>query len=262
MAGWYKVRKGLSKMKKHKGKKALITGGSRGIGLAIALRLASEGADIAINFRRDEEAASKAAREIERLGQKALLLKADVSNHKDIKEMFEKLNESFGDLDYLVSNAVSGVLGSAERIGRLGWERALNTNARAFMLCVQGALKHFDDSIKSIVAISSIGGKMVLPGYTAVGASKAALESLVRYFGRELAPRGINVNAVSGGPVDTASLDYFPEKEQVIDEWKKRTPSGRIGTPEDIAPVVSFLLSEEASWIQGQTIVIDGGLTL
>jgi len=249
-------------MKKHKGKKALITGGSRGIGLAIALHLASEGTDIAINFRRDEEAASKAAEEIEKLGQKALLLKADISDHKEIKEMFVKLEDSFGDLNYFVSNAVSGVLGPAERIGRLGWKRALDTNARAFMLCVQEALKHFDNSINSIVAISSIGGQTVLPGYTAVGASKAALESLVRYFGREFAPRGINVNAVSGGPIYTASLDYFPEKEKVIEEWKNRTPSGRIGTPEDIAPVVSFLLSEEAAWIQGQTITIDGGLTL
>ena len=249
-------------MKKHKGKKALITGGSRGIGLAIALHLASEGTDIAINFRRDEEAASKAAEEIEKLGQKTLLLKADISDHKEIKKMFVKLEDSFGDLNYFVSNAVSGVLGPAEKIGRLGWKRALDTNARAFMLCVQEVLKHFDNSINSIVAISSIGGQTVLPGYTAVGASKAALESLVRYFGREFAPRGINVNAVSGGPIYTASLDYFPEKEKVIEEWKNRTPSGRIGTPEDIAPVVSFLLSEEAAWIQGQTITIDGGLTL
>ncbi|MCD6379061.1 SDR family oxidoreductase [bacterium] len=248
--------------KKHESKKVLITGGSRGIGLAIALRLASEGADIAINFKRDEESASKAAEEIERLGRKAILLKADISDHKEIKDMFVKLDKSFGGLDYFVSNAVSGVLGPAERIGRLGWERALNTNARAFMLCVQETIKHFSSSIKAIVAISSIGGQTVLPGYTAVGASKAALESLVRYFGREFAPRGINVNAISGGPIDTASLDYFPDKEKVIEEWKNRTPSGRIGTPEDIAPVVSFLLSEEAAWIQGQTIIIDGGLTL
>ena len=134
-------------MKKHEGKKALITGGSRGIGLAIALRLASEGTDIALNFRRDEEAASKAAEEIEKLGQKALLLKADISDHKEIKEMFVKLKDSFGDLNYFVSNAVSGVLGPAERIGRLGWKRALDTNARAFMLCVQETLKLFDNSI-------------------------------------------------------------------------------------------------------------------
>ncbi|HMA76594.1 MAG TPA: SDR family oxidoreductase [Candidatus Krumholzibacteriaceae bacterium] len=249
-------------MKKHKDKKALITGGSRGIGLAIALRLASEGADIAINFRKDVKAASKAAEEIEKLGQNAFLIKADISNHKEIRSMFSKLSERFGSLDYFVSNAVSGVLGPAERIGRLGWKKALDTNARAFMLCCQETIKQFGDSMKAIVAISSIGGQTVLPGYTAVGASKAALESLVRYFGRELAPRGINVNAVSGGPVDTASLDYFPEKERIIEEWKNRTPSGRIGKPEDIAPVVSFLLSREAGWIQGQTIIIDGGLTL
>ena len=113
-----------------------------------------------------------------------------------------------------------------------------------------------------IVAISSVGNITCLPGYAAVGASKAALETLVRYFARELAPRGINVNAVSGGPVETSALDFFPDKEKTVEEWVSRSPAGRIARPEEIAEVAGFLLSEEASWIQGQTIIADGGMTL
>ncbi len=249
-------------MKRHKGKKVLITGGSRGIGLAVAERLAAEGADIAINYKSDDDTAAAAAEKLRALGSEVLLLKADVSDHREIKSMFEKLQDQFSGLDYFVSNAVSGVLGPAERIGRLGWQRALDTNARAFLLCAQRAVKIFEGEGCAMVAVSSIGSGKVLPGYAAVGASKAALESLVRYFGRELAPRGIRVNAVSGGPVKTRSLDFFPDKEEILADWKARTPSGRIAVPAQIAGVVSFLLSRDAEWIQGQTIVADGGLTL
>ncbi|MBN1162939.1 MAG: SDR family oxidoreductase [Candidatus Krumholzibacteriota bacterium] len=249
-------------MKQFENKKALVTGGSRGIGRAISLYLAARGADVAINYISDEKAAAGTAAEIEKLGRSCLILKNDISDHREIKALFSRLKEKFGSLDLFVSNAVSGVLGPASRIGRLGWERALNTNTRSFLLQVQQALKLFPPAGGKIVAISSIGSFTCLPGYAAVGASKAALEALVRYFGRELAERNINVNAVSGGPVDTASLDYFPDKDRILKEWMDKTPSRRIATPEEIAPIVGFLLSDEASWIQGQTIVADGGLTL
>jgi len=244
------------------GKRALITGGSRGIGRAIAVTLAGLGADVAINFVKHEDAAAETALAVERLGRRAIKVKADVAEPKEIKELFAAVKASFGGIDLFVSNAVSGVLGPASRIGRFGWDVALNANARAFLIGVQEAVKLFPDSGGKIVAVSSVGSFTVLPGYAAVGASKAALETLVRYFARELAPRGINVNAVSGGPVDTAALDYFPEKETVLEAWKARTPTHRIAKPEEIASVVAFLLSDEASWIQGQTIVVDGGLTL
>lgn len=244
------------------GKKALVTGGSRGIGKAISLELARRGADVAVNFVKDEEAAGRTAGEIGDLGRRCLLVKADVSDHAAVKELFEELRTGFGRLDLLVSNAVSGVLGPAERIGRLGWERAMNTNARSFLLLMQQAVRLFPESGGRVVAVSSIGARTVLPGYAAVGASKAALETLVRYFARELAPRGIGVNAVSGGPVNTAALDYFPGKDSLVREWEARSPLGRIAEPEEIAPVVAFLLSDDARWIQGQTIVIDGGMTL
>ncbi|MBN2184839.1 MAG: SDR family oxidoreductase [Candidatus Krumholzibacteriota bacterium] len=249
-------------MNRFEGKKALVTGGSRGIGKAISLMLASEGADVAINFVKDEKSAALTASEIESLGRKSIIIKADLSEPKEIKGIFSKISDKFGSLDILVSNAVSGVLGPAERIGRFGWDKAINTNARSFMLLTQQAVRLFPESGGKIVAISSVGNFTCLPGYAAVGASKAALETLVRYFARELAPRGINVNAVSGGPVETSALDFFPDKEKTVEEWVSRSPAGRIARPEEIASVAGFLLSEEASWIQGQTIIADGGMTL
>lgn len=249
-------------MEGFEGKKALITGGSRGIGRAISLLLASRGTDIAINYVKDEEAAAGTAAEVEKLGRRCLAIKADISEPKEIKEMFKSVRDEFSSLDFFVSNAVSGVIGPAERIGRFGWDRAINTNTRSFMLLTQQAVRLFPEGGGKIVAISSIGSNTCLPGYAAVGASKAALEALVRYFAKELAPRGINVNAVSGGPVDTSALDYFPEKDKIIEDWKARSPRKRIARPEEIAAVVGFLLSGEAAWIQGQTIVADGGMTL
>ena len=249
-------------MEQFHGKRALVTGGSRGIGRAIAFKLASLGATVAINYVKNDEAAEETALAIERLGRPALRMKADVSDPKEMKRLFAAVKEAFGELDIFVSNAVSGVIGPAMRIGRFGWDLALNANARAFMIGVQEAVKIFPGSGGKIVAISSIGSFSCLPGYAAVGASKAALEALVRYFGRELAPRNINVNAVSGGPVDTAALDYFPDREALLEAWKERTPSHRIAKPEEIAAVAVFLLSDEASWVQGQTIIVDGGLTL
>jgi enoyl-[acyl-carrier protein] reductase III len=244
------------------GKRALITGGSRGIGRAIAFKLAGLGAAVALNYVKNDEAAEETALAIERLGRPALKMKADVAEPKEIKRLFAAVNEGLGGLDIFVSNAVAGVLGPATRIGRFGWDLALNANARAFMIGAQEAAKLFPETGGKIVAVSSIGSFSCLPGYAAVGASKAALETLVRYFARELAPRGVNVNAVSGGPVDTSALDYFPDKEALLEIWKERTPTHRIAQPEEVASVVAFLVSEEASWIQGQTIVVDGGLTL
>ena len=249
-------------MEQFHGKRALVTGGSRGIGRAIAFKLASLGATVAINYVKNDAAAEETALAIERLGQPALKMKADVSDPKEMKRLFASVKEAFGELDIFVSNAVSGVVGPATRIGRFGWDLAMNANARSFMIGVQEAVKIFPGSGGKIVAISSVGSFTCLPGYAAVGASKAALEALVRYFARELAPRNINVNAVSGGPVDTAALDYFPDKEALLEAWKERTPSHRIAKPEEIAAVAVFLLSDEASWIRGQTIVVDGGLTL
>lgn len=249
-------------MKRFQGKKALITGGTRGIGRAIAMKLASEGSDCALNFVKNEEAASRAISEVEELGVRAIPLEADISDPRALKKLFSELEQKWGSIDFFISNAVSGVLGPASRIGKFGWNRAVDTNSRAFLLATQQAIKLFPDKSGKVVAVSSIGSFTCLPGYAAVGASKAALQTLVKYFARELAPKGINVNAVAGGPVDTSALDYFPGKEDLLKTWKERTPVHRIAKPHEIASVVAFLLSPDASWIQGQTIVVDGGLTL
>ncbi len=243
-------------------KRALITGGSRGIGRAIALRLASEGCHCALNYVKDREAASATVAEVEKRGCEAISLQADISEPGELKSLFSRLKERWGNIDFFISNAVSGILGPASRIGRFGWNRTLDTNSRAFLLATQRAIRLFPDEGGKVVAVSSIGSFTCLPGYAAVGASKAALEALVRYFARELAPQGISVNAVAGGPVNTSALDYFPGKEDLLEEWKGKTPLNRIAEPDEIASVVAFLLSQDAAWIQGQTIVVDGGLTL
>lgn len=244
------------------GKRALVTGGSRGIGRAIVLRLAGLGADVLIGYAKNEEAAAETALAVERLGRRAVRVKADVSDPAEVKSLFKAAREAFGGIDIFVSNAVSGVIGPAARIGRFGWDLAMNANARAFLIGMQEAAKLFPETGGRAVAVSSIGSFACLPGYAAVGASKAALETLVRYFAKELAPRGVRVNAVSGGPVDTSALDYFPDRNALVELWKERTPERRLATPDEIASVAVFLLSDEASWIKGQTVVADGGLTL
>jgi NAD(P)-dependent dehydrogenase (short-subunit alcohol dehydrogenase family) len=196
------------------------------------------------------------------MGRKAAAIRADVGKPDEIKAMFRTFQEEFGRLDIFVSNAVSGVVGPATRIGKFGWARAMDVNARAFLLGAQEATKLMGESGGVMVALSSIGTRRCLPGYGAVGASKAAIESLTRYLGAELAPRKIRVNAVSGGPVDTDALDYFPDREALKKRWEELTPAGRIAKPAEIADVVLFLCSDESRWICGQTIIADGGLTL
>ena len=158
-------------MEDFSGKRALVTGGSRGIGRAVALRLAERGADVAVSYVKNEEAAAETVLSIERFGRRAVRIKADVSEPKEIRAMFASVKEAFGGLDYFVSNAVSGVIGPATRIGRFGWDLALNANARAFMLGAQEAAKLFPESGGRAVAVSSIGSFTCLPGYAAVGAS-------------------------------------------------------------------------------------------
>jgi enoyl-[acyl-carrier protein] reductase III len=241
---------------------ALVTGGSRGIGRAIARKLALEGADVVLTFVKNESAAADAVAEIEGLGRKALALQADAGKPEEIRRIFEMCEAEFGRLDIFISNAVSGVVGPTIRIGKFGWGRAMDVNARAFLLGAQQAAGLMEKSGGAIVALSSIGSHRCLPGYGAVGASKAAVECLTRYLGVELAPKKIRVNAVSGGPVDTEALNYFPDTDRLKRKWQEATPAGRIADPDDIADVVLFLCSDESRWICGQTIVADGGLSL
>ena len=240
-------------------KVALVTGGSRGIGRAISIRLARAGANVAINFLRHKTAAEQTAQEIEATGSKALIIRANVAERNEIEHMMSKIQKHFGKLDILVSNAASGVIKPALELTEKHWRWTMDINAGTLLPLVQLAMPLFGENGGQIIAVSSLGAMRAIPNYTAVGASKAALESIVRHLALELGPRKINVNAISAGVVETDALKHFPNREQLIKASKETTPTGRLTTPEDVANMALFLCCEHASQIQGQTIIVDGG---
>ncbi len=244
-----------------KGKIALVTGGSRGIGRAISLKLASEGADIIINFFRKRSTAEATAQEVQAKGVKAFLIKANVGEPEEVDRMFTEITEKFGRLDILVNNAASGVARAALDLDTRGWDWTMNINARAFLLCAQKAAKLMVNG-GNMVSISSLGSRLVLPIYTAVGVSKAALEALTRYLAIELAPKKIQVNGIAAGAVETEALKLYTADPNLPKPAWQTTPAGRMVLPEDIANLVAFLCSEESTMIRGQIIVIDGGATM
>lgn len=249
------------------GQAALVTGGSRGIGRAIAVRLAGAGARVAINFLRNRKAAEETARTIAEAGGEALILRANVAEEEHVERMVAEIREKFGRLDILVSNAASGVLKPASEITARHFEWTVQINAQAFLLLVQKALPlleaHASASAPArVLAVSSLGAIRAIPFYAAVGASKGALESLVRHLALELGPRHIRVNIVSPGVVDTDALRHFPNREAMLEFSARHTPAGRLVSPEDVADVVLLLSSPLAAMIHGQTIVVDGGYSI
>jgi enoyl-[acyl-carrier protein] reductase III len=244
-----------------KGKLALVTGGGRGIGRAIALKLASQGADIIIDFFRHRETAEQTAKDIQALGVKAEVIRANVGDPAKVDEIFDMIGNKFGRLDILINNAASGVGRPVMDIDVKAWEWTMDINARALLLCAQRAAKLMEGRGGKMVSISSLGSRFVLPNYTVVGVSKAALEALTRYLAIELAPRGICVNAVAASAVETEALKFY-FKEGLVKDNRQVTPAGRMVIPEDVANVVAFLCSEEAFMIRGQTIIVDGGTSV
>ena len=244
---------------------ALVTGSGRGIGKAIALRLAQGGADLVINFHRNQAPAEEVANQVRALGRRAVVVKANVAKVEDIDLLFETAAREFGGLDIFINNAASGFNRPALQQKVTGWDWTMNVNARAFLFAVQRAVPLMETrGGGSIVAISSPGSTRVLPDYVAVGASKAALEALMRYLAVELAPKKIVVNAVAPSLVETDALKHFAAlgDPQVISKAVAHTPAGRLVTPEDVAGVVAFLCSPDAWMIRGHVLVIDGGFTL
>lgn len=242
-------------------KVALVTGSSRGIGKATALRLAESGYDIVINYARSKKAAEETAEEIRAIGQKALVVRANVGDVDKIKAMFVEIKNEFGRLDVFINNAASGVLRPIMELEESHWDWTMNINSKALLFCAQEAAKLMADGGK-IVSISSLGSIRYLENYTTVGVSKAAMEALTRYLAVELSPKNIVVNAVSGGAIDTEALKSFPNREELLSHSAERTPAGRIVEIEDMVNSVMFLVSEEASMIRGQTIIVDGGISL
>jgi enoyl-[acyl-carrier protein] reductase III len=245
------------------GKLALVTGGGRGIGRAVALELAGRGADVLVSFVRHPEAASRTVSDLRAFGVAADCLKANVADADQVERMFGEVAHRFGYLDLLINNSASGVNRPAAEVSPKHWDWTLNVNARGAWLCAMSALPLMNARQGgAVVNISSLGASRVMRDYFLVGVSKAALEAVTRYLAVELAPHQVRVNAVSGGLVETDALKSFPWGPEVIEQSRQRTPAGRMVTPEDVARMVAFLCTDAATMVRGQTIVVDGGLSL
>ncbi len=236
---------------------AFVSGGTRGIGKAIALRFARNGAArVAVGYMRNDSAAEETAEELRAAGAEPVLVRGNIASSRVAEQV-----TALGPLDALVHSAATGVIRPALETEEKHWDWTLSANARALISLAQAAAPQMKPG-STIIGISSLGAQRVLENYVLVGASKAALESVIRYLTVELAPRGIRVNGVSGGVVETGALEHFPNKEEMLSWSAKRTPAGRLVEPDDIAAAVEFLCSPGADMIRGQTVIVDGGFSL
>ena len=243
------------------GKTALITGASRGIGKAIAIRLAKDGYDIAVNYNSNQEAAVKTAEEISRFGVAVKIYKADTSKIDEVKAMFKAIRSDFGGLDVLVNNA--GVVDDAYllMVNQPSLEKSLAINIQGYINCAQQAALRMAGSGKGVIInISSVSSVIAVEGQTVYSATKGAVNSMTATMAKELAPRGIRVNAVAPGFVGTDMLKSIPG--DLVDKYIESIPMKKFGTAEDVANVVSSLCSDNFSYMTGQVLVLDGGLSL
>ncbi|SEB54419.1 enoyl-[acyl-carrier protein] reductase III [Paramicrobacterium humi] len=247
----------------HAGRVALITGSSRGIGRTLALDLASRGAAVVVNYRKNADLAEEVVAEAQRRGGKGIAVRADMESPEDISRLFDTVAEEYGRLDYFVNNAAAAAFKRVLDLKPHHLDRSYAMNLRPFVLGAQEAIKLMDDGGR-IVAVSSYGSMRGFPTYAALGSYKAAVESFIRFMAVEFAPYDVTVNGVNGGLIDSDSLEYFysmpgmAPMQSVIDA----IPLGRPGSVQNMADAIEFLLSSRASYITGQTIVVDGGLTV
>lgn len=242
---------------------ALVTGGSRGIGRACALMLAARGADVAISYVENREAAEDTVAQIRALGRRAVCFQGDVGDAEQTVALAEGAISELGGLRYLVCNAANGQFGTIEELTAPDWDYTMAAHSRALLLLAQSASSSMRErGGGEIVAISSLGPRRVYGGYAAFGSAKAAIETLVSYLAVELGPYSIRVNAVAGGVVLTDLFRNIPDWETLAATSAERTPLRTVLDPEDIASAVTFLLSDAAHRITGETLVVDAGFSL
>lgn len=244
-----------------KGKSALITGASRGIGRAIAIELASQGANIAVNYAGNEKKAQEVVEELLQLGVKAFKIQADVANETDVKNMVKDVIKQFGSLDILVNNAGVTKDNLLMRMKEDEFDQVINTNLKGVFLCTKTAtrqmMKQRDGRIINVASIVGVSGN---PGQANYVAAKAGVIGLTKTTAKELASRNILVNAVAPGFISTDMTDALTEEQR--EEMLAMIPLAKLGTPENVAKVVRFLASGDADYITGQTIHIDGGMVM
>ena len=240
---------------------ALVTGGSRGIGRSISVMLSKYFAKkVFVNFLQNDDEAKNTESMLNKSKCETVLLKNNLAFPDEVDRMFEKIYNQTDRIDVFIHCAAINSFKPITAITPRQWDLIMNVNARSFLQCVQKCLPVMEKG--SIVAISSLGSRKFIPNYGSLSETKSALETLVRDFGVELAPKGIRVNGITAGLVETESLLKFPDYEKMISSAKAHTPVGRIGTPEDIANAVAFLISNMSDWVIGQNIIIDGGFSL
>lgn len=248
-------------MSKLTGKVALVTGASKGIGAAIARRLAAQGASVVVNYAASKEGAEQVVADIVAAGGKAIAVQADVSKPDDIERLFAAAQKAYGKLDILVNNAGVFAFGPLESVTVEEFHRQMNLNVLGTLLASKAAASAFGDSGGSIVNLSSSASIAPMPGSAIYSATKAAVDALTVALAKELGPRTIRVNAVSPGPTETErAIDMGLAQSDMGRAMISQTPLGRFGKPDDMASVVAFLASDDAGWITGQTLQVSGGL--
>lgn len=247
-------------MKKLENKVAIVTGASKGIGASIAQHLAAEGAAVVVNYASSREGADRVVAGITKNGGKAVASQADVSRSDDVVRLVAEATEAFGPIDILVNNAGVYAFGSIEDVTVEEFHRQFSVNVLGLLLTTQSTLKAFSANGGSIINIGSVAGSARFPGASIYCATKAAVDSVTRSLASELGPRGIRVNAINPGMVETegfhaAGIAESDMRRQIV----AQTPLGRIGQPEDIGPLAAFLASSDAGWITGETFFVSGG---
>lgn len=252
-----------------KGKSALVTGSSRGIGRGIALKLAENGARVAVHYYRNRDAALATLQKIRELGADGFVVQADVCQPDEVRRIFQKVRAEFGSLDIFVSNARTEAPTFYEpplQIALEKWDTAMDSQAKAFLVGVREAVPLMSKGGRIVAITFAPGGRFgSWQPWVAMGAAKAAMEVLARYFAVALAGQGITVNTISPGWIEDSVLNSLPEVFQNgVRDWQARgwTPMGRLGTPADIGNAVALICSPEANWITGQLIEVDGGASL